>query len=115
MKLWRSKLKTADGVVFSVPEYAHGVPGVLKNALDWIVGSGELVDKPVTLFNASPRGKYAQASLTETVTVMSAKVLSEASVTSETRYTIRRFYADYADAIFTDLFPAGPRIEYLTP
>lgn len=81
VKLWRSKLTTADGVVFSVPEYAHGVPGVLKNALDWIVGSGELVDKPVALFNASPRSTFAQASLVETLTVMSAKVMSNASVT----------------------------------
>jgi chromate reductase, NAD(P)H dehydrogenase (quinone) len=78
---WRSKLRDADGVVFSVPEYAHGVPGALKNRLDWVVGSGELVDKPVTIFNASPRGTYAQASLTETLTVMSAKVVPEASVT----------------------------------
>jgi len=81
VSVWRSKIRDADGVVFSVPEYAHGVPGVLKNGLDWVVGSGEFVDKPVTLFNASPRGTYAQASLTETLTVMSAKVVPEASVT----------------------------------
>lgn len=81
VSVWRSKLRDADGVAFSVPEYAHGVPGVLKNSLDWVVGSGELVDKPVTLFNASPRGTYGQASLTETLTVMSAKVVPEASVT----------------------------------
>jgi NAD(P)H-dependent FMN reductase len=78
---FRGRLKAAGAVVFSSPEYAHGVPGVLKNALDWVVGSGEMVDKPVTLFNASPRGTYAQASLTETLTVMSAKVIAEASVT----------------------------------
>jgi chromate reductase len=77
----RSKLQASDGVVFSVPEYAHGVPGSLKNLLDWLVGSGELVDKLVTLCNASPRGTYAQASLTETLTVMSAKLVPEASVT----------------------------------
>ena len=87
---WRSKLRDADGVVFSVPEYAHGVPGVLKNALDWVVGSGEFVDKPVTLFNASPRGTYAQASLTETLTVMSAKVVPEASVTLQLSGETRR-------------------------
>jgi NAD(P)H-dependent FMN reductase len=81
VKDWRSKLRASDGVVFSVPEYAHGVPGVLKNGLDWVVGSGEFVDKPVTLFNASPRSTYAQASLTETLTVMSAKVVSEALIT----------------------------------
>jgi len=56
------------------------VPGALKNALDWIVGSGELVDKPVALLNASPRATLAQASLTETIRVMSAHVVEEASL-----------------------------------
>jgi chromate reductase len=78
---WRARLQAADGVVFSVPEYAHGVPGVLKNALDWVVGSGEFMDKPVTLFNASPRGTYAQASLTETLTAMTARLVPAASIT----------------------------------
>lgn len=78
---WRAALRTADAVIFSTPEYAHGVPGVLKNALDWVVGSGELVAKPVALFNASPRGTYAQASLLETLTVMSANVIMESMVT----------------------------------
>lgn len=81
VKDWRARLQASDGVVFSVPEYAHGVPGVLKNALDWVVGSGEFMDKPVALFNASPRGTYAQASLTETLTAMTAKVAPEASIT----------------------------------
>jgi NAD(P)H-dependent FMN reductase len=35
---WRTRLKEADALIVSTPEYAHGVPGVLKNALDWIVG-----------------------------------------------------------------------------
>jgi len=78
---FRRRLRTADGVLFSSPEYAHGVPGVLKNALDWVVGSGELVDKPVALFNASPRGTFAQASLTETLKVMTAKLVEEDSFT----------------------------------
>jgi chromate reductase len=81
VKEWRSSLQAVDGVVFSTPEYARGVPGALKNALDWVVGSGELVDKPVVLFNASPRGTYAQASLTETLTVMTARLVPEASIT----------------------------------
>lgn len=63
---FRTALRTADAVIFSVPEYAHGVPGVLKNALDWVVASGELAGKPVALFNPSARGTYAQASLSET-------------------------------------------------
>ncbi|MCE9650630.1 MAG: NAD(P)H-dependent oxidoreductase [Parvibaculum sp.] len=78
---FRAALAASDGVIFSTPEYAHGLPGVLKNALDWVVGSSELVEKPVALFNASPRSTYAVASLTATLTVMSAKVIGEASVT----------------------------------
>jgi NAD(P)H-dependent FMN reductase len=69
-----------DAVVISSPEYAHGVPGVLKNALDWLVGSGELIDKPVALLNASSRATFAWNSLMETLTVMSAHVIKDASV-----------------------------------
>jgi NAD(P)H-dependent FMN reductase len=78
---FRNQLQAVDGVLISTPEYAHGVPGVLKNALDWVVSSGEFVDKPVALINASPRSTYAQASLTETLTVMSARLIAEASIT----------------------------------
>ena len=64
------------------PEYAHGVSGSLKNALDWIVSSGELRKKPVGLIIASPGGgELAQASLTSTLEVMEARVLPEASMT----------------------------------
>lgn len=77
-------LRAADAVIFSTPEYAHGLPGVLKNALDWVVGSGEFVDKRVALFNASPYGTYAQASLIQTLTVMSARLVENASLTCAT-------------------------------
>ena len=52
-----------------------------QTLLDWVVGSGELVDKPVAILNASPMATYAQASLTETLTVMSARVITAASLT----------------------------------
>ena len=77
---FRFQLGKSAGVIFSSPEYAHGVPGVLKNTLDWLVASGELYAKPVALFSASPRAGYAQASLVETLTVMSARVVPEASI-----------------------------------
>lgn len=81
VKELRSQLAQADGVVISTPEYAHGVPGSLKNALDWIVSSGELRGKPVLLINASPGGgERAQASLVETLQVMEARVLESATV-----------------------------------
>ena len=78
---FRAQLHRSAGVIISTPEYAHGVPGVLKNALDWLVRSGELYEKPVALFNPSPRSTYAQASLRETLTVMTAKIVEEACVT----------------------------------
>jgi NAD(P)H-dependent FMN reductase len=61
---FRAKLRACDAVLISSPEYAHGVPGVLKNALDWLVGSGELVDKPVSLINVDA-GARAWASQAE--------------------------------------------------
>lgn len=78
---FRAQLQMSDGVLISSPEYAHGVPGVLKNALDWVVGSGELVAKPVALLNASPRATHAQASLTETIATMDARIVASASLT----------------------------------
>jgi chromate reductase len=77
----RAQLQACDAVLISSPEYAHGVPGVLKNALDWVVGSGELVDKPIALINASRRAVHAWTSLRETLTVMSARVIVAASIT----------------------------------
>ncbi len=77
-------LRAADAVIFSTPEYAHGLPGVLKNALDWVVGSGEFVGKRVAIFNASAYGTFAHASLLETLTVMSARVVADAAATCTT-------------------------------
>jgi chromate reductase, NAD(P)H dehydrogenase (quinone) len=77
---FRSELDACAAVLISSPEYAHGVPGALKNALDWIVGSGELVGKPVAIVNVSPRSTYAQASLAETLRVMSADLVDAASI-----------------------------------
>jgi NAD(P)H-dependent FMN reductase len=77
----RQQISWADGLVISSPEYAHGVPGVLKNALDWLVSGEEFVGKPIALFNASPRAIHAQASLTEIVKTMSGQIIPEASIT----------------------------------
>ena len=77
---FRAQIQTADGVLIACPEYAHGVPGTMKNALDWVVGSSEFVGKPVALINAAPRASLAQASLAETLGVMTAELIAEASI-----------------------------------
>jgi NAD(P)H-dependent FMN reductase len=79
----RRCVNEADAIVFSVPEYAHGLPGSLKNALDWLVGGTEFMNKRVALFNASSRGTYAQGQLTETLTVMTGRLDAEACLTFE--------------------------------
>jgi chromate reductase len=77
----RSEVGLADGLLISSPEYAHGVPGSLKNALDWLVASVEFPGKAVALLNTSPRATHATAQLTEILKTMSARFLPEASVT----------------------------------
>jgi chromate reductase, NAD(P)H dehydrogenase (quinone) len=73
-------LQSSSAVIISSPEYAHGVPGSLKNALDWVVGSGELVGKPTALFGVTARGAFAQASLRETLTIMMANLIEGACI-----------------------------------
>src|ERR1700710_47156 len=76
----RDRVRRADGLLISSPEYAHGVPGAMKNALDWLVGGEEFIHKPVALLNASPRSHHAQESLAETITTMSGRLVAAASV-----------------------------------
>lgn len=78
---FRAALQACDAIVISSPEYAHGVSGVLKNALDWVVSSGEFIDKPVAVINASRHATLADAALRETIRTMNGRVIDEASVT----------------------------------
>jgi len=68
-------LKEADGIFICTPEYAFGVPGSLKNALDWTVGSGDFVNKPVALVTASSAGDKAHAALLQTLTAIAADIV----------------------------------------
>ena len=78
---FRAVIGTADGLLISSPEYARGVAGVMKNALDWLVGSFEFPNKPVALINTSPRATHALAALTITLETMSARLVEGASIT----------------------------------
>jgi NAD(P)H-dependent FMN reductase len=77
---WREAIRTNDALVICSPEYAHGVPGVLKNALDWLVGGVEVVDKPIAVINTSLPSTVAHASLLEILSVMGGRILPEASL-----------------------------------
>lgn len=70
----------ADGVIVSCPEYAHGVPGGMKNALDWLVSRDAAVGKPAMLVHASPRSLYARAALAEIMRTMSFALYEETAL-----------------------------------
>jgi chromate reductase len=79
----RASVQAADAVVIATPEYAGGMPGTLKNALDWLVGSGELYGKPVVVVSAAPsaeRGHNARESLERTLRMQGAEVCGSFSV-----------------------------------
>jgi chromate reductase len=77
----RALMCDADGLLIASPEYAHGVPGAFKNALDWVVSCAELGAKPVALLNASGRAVHAQAALAEVITTMNLVIIPAASLT----------------------------------
>ena len=56
---FRAACAAASGLLLAVPEYAFGIPGAFKNALDWTVGSGSLYRKPVALLDVAPSGRGA--------------------------------------------------------
>jgi chromate reductase len=77
---FRKLIAEADGVIICTPEYAFGVPGILKNALDWTVSSGDFVNKPVALITAASKGDSAHASLLLTLTAISATIQSDTNL-----------------------------------
>jgi chromate reductase, NAD(P)H dehydrogenase (quinone) len=81
VNMFRREIGLANGLLISSPEYARGVPGSLKNALDWLVSSHEFPGKPVALIQTSPRSVDAPAQLRLVLTTMSARLVEKASVT----------------------------------
>ena len=82
-----SAIEGTDALLIASPEYAHGVTGVLKNALDWLVSFPPFVDRPVAIFNASPRSVHADAALREILTTMSARLVVDACLALPLRST----------------------------
>jgi len=76
----RARIAAADALLICSPEYAHGVPGSLKNALDWMVSDAAMIGKPIGLLNASARSTFAHPQLAETLRTMSTRLVDGASL-----------------------------------
>jgi chromate reductase, NAD(P)H dehydrogenase (quinone) len=80
IRQFRDDVVRADGLLISCPEYARGIPGSFKNALDWLVGCPLFFGKPTALLNASPRASAAQSALRLVLETMAAQLMDEASI-----------------------------------
>lgn len=87
-----SRIRESDGIIISTPEYAHGITGVLKNALDWLVASDALVLKPVVVTSVSTSGLggvRAHSALVLILAAMNVNIVIEGSL--NVPYAQRKF------------------------
>lgn len=79
----RGAIAGSDAVLIATPEYAYGTPGTLKNALDWLVGSGELNERPTAVLSSSPNssgGLRAQQQVVQTLVALNAALVDAMAV-----------------------------------
>lgn len=77
---FRAQLAAADAVLICSPEYAIGVPGTLKNAIDWTVSSMHFSGKPVALVTAGTSGHKAHQSLLGTLLIIESRIAEAAQL-----------------------------------
>lgn len=78
---WSNTVCRAGALLFSVPEYAGGIPGAFKNALDWLVGDTRFDGMPVGIINTSPRATSCFDSLQRVLRTMSGTLVDGAVTT----------------------------------
>jgi NAD(P)H-dependent FMN reductase len=86
----RAGIQRADAVLIAAPEYAGAIAGVVKNALDWVVGSGDLYGKPVALLSAgSTGGIFARRDLVRTLSWQGAHVVASLGIEAANAKSVR--------------------------
>lgn len=80
---WRNAIAQSDALLIACPEYGHSLPGALKNAIDWVIGSAELEGKVVGTTASTPhasRGLLGLQALHTTLAAVSAQVVGGAPI-----------------------------------
>jgi 2-hydroxychromene-2-carboxylate isomerase/NAD(P)H-dependent FMN reductase len=75
---WREALRTCDAALLACPEYGFSLPGVVKNAIDWVIGTGELERKIVGLTAAvtmPERGRLGLEAASIPLRAVSARIV----------------------------------------
>jgi NAD(P)H-dependent FMN reductase len=120
---FRQQLADAEGVIICTPEYAHGVPGALKNAIDWTISSSSFPHKPTMLITASTGGYYGHKALMETLRAIEAKNIENLQlvipfaktklnldnkiIDERTLFDVRKLIADFVKTLNGDLDNEG--------
>jgi chromate reductase, NAD(P)H dehydrogenase (quinone) len=79
----RHEVMQADALLIACPEYGHSLPGALKNAIDWLIGSGELEGKLIATLASTPsaaRGKLGLQALHQTLSAVKAQLVGGAPI-----------------------------------
>ena len=76
----RRQLAEANAIVICTPEYAYGIPGALKNTLDWTVSSASFSGKLTALITASTGGETAHAALIKVLGAIDADLIKGATL-----------------------------------
>ncbi len=84
----QEQIRLADGVIIATPEYNHSIPGVLKNALDWIsrpMKTQPFAGKPLAVMGAGGRSGtvWAQDNLRQVAVHLGMLILMEPQVAVE--------------------------------
>lgn len=103
---FRRQIAEADAVIIAAPEYAGSLAGTVKNALDWVVGTGELYGKPVGILSAGTTGgPFARQVLARTLVWQGAHVVAQLGVTApRTKSDANGEISDAATIVMLEFF-----------
>lgn len=97
---FRNFAAQSDYIVISTPEYAHGIPGILKNALEWLLCEETMKKNVVVMVGSASGGAYVQEYLLETLKTMDFTVspqmtlsirTAKKEINDELKKTLREF------------------------